>query len=59
MKKKNDLFPVHYNGKDYYEKDCASIFLAFYSCKEALNWEMGVYMSGGISVYPDGTMNEY
>ncbi len=56
MDKEENLFPVYYSGKEYYEKDCNAVFLAFYDCKEALNWANGVYVSEGIYVYPDGAM---
>jgi hypothetical protein len=31
--KEEKLFPVYFNGKKYYEKDCDDVFLAFYHCK--------------------------
>lgn len=56
--KKENLFPVYFNGKKYFEDDCADIFLGFYTCKEALNEFGGVYLSEGIWVYPDGSMED-
>jgi hypothetical protein len=53
------LFPVYFNGKKYYEKDCDDVFLAFYHCKEALNEIGGVYLSEGTWIYPDGLMDDY
>jgi|TARA_R110000868_G_scaffold165050_5_gene397994 hypothetical protein len=53
------LFPVHFNGKKYYEKDCDDVFLAFYHCREALNGLGGVYLSEGTWVYPDGSMGDF
>ena len=57
--KTNNNFPVEYDGKNYYEKDCDDIFLAFYEERFQLNGDGGVYMSEDIWVYPDGTMDEY
>ena len=57
--KKINLFPVFFKGKKYFEKDCDDVFLAVYTCKEALNWEGGVYLSNDTWVYPDGSMSEY
>ena len=54
-----ELFPVYFNGKKYYEKDCNDVFLACYHCREALNGLSGVYLSEGIWVYPDGSMDDY
>jgi hypothetical protein len=56
---KEKLFPVYFEGKKYYEKDCDDVFLAFYHCKEALNDLGGVYLSEDIWVYPDGSMDDY
>jgi hypothetical protein len=54
-----NLFPVYFNGKEYYEKDCDDIFLSFYNCRESLNFLGGVYLSEGTWVYPDGSMDEF
>ena len=53
--KKENLFPVNFEGKQYFEKDCDGVFLAVYPCREALNWEGGVYMTEGLWIYPDGS----
>jgi len=58
-KQKNSLFPILFNGKQYYEKDCDGIFLCFYTCRESLNDLNGVYMSEDMWVYPDGSMDEF
>jgi len=57
--KKESLFPVYYNHKPYYKKDCDQIFLDFYNCRESLNVNGGVYLSEDIWVYPDGSMGVY
>ena len=54
-----DMFPVHYNGKDYTEEECSDTFLAFYNGRYSLNGLGGVYVAEGIWVYPDGSMDEY
>jgi hypothetical protein len=53
------MFPVHYNGKKYNEKDCDQAFLAAYHCREALNDEGGVYMFDDVWIYPDGSTDEW
>ena len=55
----NNLFPITYEGKEYYENDCDDVFLSFYHFPEVLNTECGVFMAGGLWVYPDGKMEEY
>lgn len=52
-------FPVHFNGKDYYEEDCSDLFLSFYNDIDALNELGGVYIAEGNWVYPDGSISEY
>jgi hypothetical protein len=52
------LFPITYNGKEYYEKDCDEMYLTFFNDVMALNQNAGVYMSDGMWVYPDGTMED-
>lgn len=54
-----ELFPVYFNGKKYNKKDCGDIFLQFYFTKDALNGDGGVYLSDGMWVYPDDSMDEY
>ena len=56
MKKEQKLFPIDFNGKKYYEKDCSDLFLMLYTCKEALCYECKVYLSDGLYVYPDGSV---
>ena len=52
-----ELFPVVFNGKEYYEKDCDSVFLAFYNDIDMLKCSGGVYIGDGLNVYPDGSMD--
>jgi len=53
------MFPVYYEDDVYYEKDCGSLFLAFYGSRHSLNPMGGVYMSEGMWVYPDDSMDDY
>lgn len=55
----DDLFPVYFNGEDYHAKDCDDLFLAYYTCEEALNGACGVYVAEGMWVYPDGSTGEW
>lgn len=59
MAKIENLFPVIYNEQEFFKEDCNEMFLAFYTCKAALNNLGGVYMAEGMWIYPDGTMNTY
>lgn len=59
MKEANDLYPIYYDGVWWNEEDCDDIFISFYHGRYCLNSEMGVYVSEGIWVYPDGEMGEW
>ena len=50
------LFPITYNGKEYFKKDCDEMYLTFFNNVMALNQNGGVYISDGMWVYPDGTI---
>ena len=54
-------YPIFFRGKEYYEKDCNSLFVAVYESEgiEAINTDGGIYTCGGLSVYPDGTLKEF
>lgn len=56
-KKNNDMFPINYNGKLWYEEDCDDVFLAFYNDEYSLTTDCSVYMMAGDYIYPDGKMN--
>lgn len=56
-KKNNDMFPINYNRKLWYEEDCDDVFLAFYNDEYSLTNDCSVYMIAGGYVYPDGKMN--
>jgi len=53
------LYPIYYDGKDWNEEDCDDVFISFYHTRDSLNFEMGVYVSEGVWVYPDGKMEEW
>lgn len=55
----NNLYPIRYKDKEYYEDDCDEVFTAFYNSPFALNNDCGVYVAEGLWVYPDGEMDEY
>lgn len=55
-KNSNSMFPIEYNGKLWYEKDCNDVFLAFYNDFYSLNHDCSVYMMAGDYVFPDGKM---
>lgn len=54
--KENNLYPINYNGKQYFEKDCDEVFLCYYHDIHALNSMGGVYLSDDVWIYPDGSM---
>jgi hypothetical protein len=58
MKDKN-IWPVIFNNKAWYEKDCDKLFTDIYEFREQLNYDGGIYMSEGICLYPDGTFGEW
>lgn len=52
-----NLYPVNFKGKVYYEEDCDPLFVAFYTCREAL---LGgaVYVTDGLYIFPDGASTD-
>lgn len=60
MKKEKSkrLYPVTFNGKNYYEKDCDDLFTAFYNDPLDLMDDGSVYASDGVYVFPDGSSPE-
>lgn len=57
--KEEKLYPIYYNDKYWEEEDCNDVFVCFYHTRESLNFEMGVYVSEGVWVYPDGRMDDW
>lgn len=58
MKKKVKLFPVIFNEKKYYKKDCSDIYLCFYFELEDILYNAGVYATEGLIVFPDGSTEQ-
>lgn len=56
--KNEKLYPVFFNGKNYYKKDCDEIFTAFYHSRDALGLNCSVYVSEGMRICPDGTFED-
>ena len=52
------LYPVIYNEKKYYKKDCDDLFVDMYYSVMQLNEGCGVYLSDGVYIYPDGSIGE-
>lgn len=50
----NNLYPIKFNDKLYYEKDCDGTFVAFYTNRYALRIDGFVYIGDGMSVNPEG-----
>lgn len=59
MRKEERIYPVIYDDKYWYEKDCDELFIDLYEVKEQLNPEGGIYMAEGLWLYPDGSMDYY
>ena len=57
MIKMKKLYPIIYKGIKYYKKDCHPTFSAFYTTKYALRADNSVYISEGISIFPNGETN--
>lgn len=60
--KRKKLYPIFYKDKWWYKKDCSDVFTAVYH--EKYQWDnlLGlppIYVGDGMSVYPDGTMEEF
>jgi hypothetical protein len=51
------LYPIYYNGKKLYKKDCDDLFTVYYCCKDAINSFGAVYLSDDTWIYPDGTIS--
>jgi len=59
LKDTEDLYPIEYEGKLYYEKDCDPVFVGYYQTRFGLNALGGVYLCNDDWVYPDGTIEEF
>jgi hypothetical protein len=58
LKNKNmqeeDLYPIHYKGVDWGEKDVHDVFAVFYHTRYALDEAMSVYVGEDMRITPDG-----
>ena len=53
---REELWPVEYNDKLWYEKDCGEIFKSFYHTRFALRVDGAVYGFNGGWIFPDDTI---
>lgn len=63
------LYPVNYNGRDWYEEDCDEMFNAVYTDRvifsrfaglpgDTFDSSLGVCIGEGVWITPDGVMRE-
>jgi hypothetical protein len=54
------LYPIYFNGKQFNQKDCDSLFQAFYNKKADLapNGTPSVYVGERLWIFPDGTIDD-
>lgn len=57
-KDKNQLYPVYFDNKTFFEEDCDGVFVSFYQHPQALMPDMSVYVGEDIFLYPDGTLQK-
>ena len=57
MKTETALYPITYKEVVYNKKDCHPTFVSFYTTKHALRANNSVYISEGISIFPNGETN--
>ena len=55
---KTNLFPIEFNGKLYYEKDCDEFYLGYYTSRFLLCYNSGIYLGEDMYLYPDGEIAE-
>lgn len=53
------LYPIQFEDKEYKEEDCDHIFKSFYRHKICYVENVGVYVSEGMWVTPEGKFIEY
>lgn len=58
MSPEQNLYPIRWNGKNWDADDVDELFFTCYTCEEALNDDGGVYVTEGLSVYPDGSFDD-
>jgi hypothetical protein len=57
MKTETTLYPITYKEVVYNKKDCHPTFVSFYTTKYALRADSSVYISEGVSIFPNGETN--
>ena len=57
--RKERLYPIKYEDRLWYQKDCDEIFVNNYHTVWSLSVDGGVYLAEGLWVYPDGKIEEY
>lgn len=57
MKEKLLNYPIKYKGVLYRKKDCHPTFISFYTNRYALKADSSVYISEGVSIFPNGETN--
>lgn len=50
-----ELYPINFNGKKWYRKDCDELFIQFYEEAQCLDGYDGVYLTDGLHIRPDGS----
>jgi hypothetical protein len=55
--KKEKIYPLFYKGKWYNKKDVDDLFRCFYHTRYALGFNCSVYVSEGMRICPDGTID--
>ena len=50
-----NLYPIYYNNRDWYEPECDYLFASFYTSKNCLSSSGGIFIEGlGLWIFPDG-----
>lgn len=57
--KEEDLYPIEYHYRLWYEEDCNDVFVSCYHSRQDINCEGGVYIAEGIWIYPDGRFENW
>lgn len=49
-----NLYPIFFQGKNWYEKDCDEVFVCYYHSRYSLDGAMSVYVGDGERIMPNG-----
>lgn len=52
--KDSELFPIYYNGRNYYREHCDKVFLAHYTARTNLYCGHSLYLGENMGMGPDG-----